>query len=40
VPHIVPIPPAPGLSRVDSLAGVTLADLATIAAGTPLDRLA
>ncbi len=40
VPHIVPIPPAPGLSRVDSLAGVTLADLATIAAGTLLDRLA
>jgi HAD superfamily hydrolase (TIGR01509 family) len=40
VPHIVPIPPAPGLSRVDSLADVTLADLASIAAGTPLDRLA
>ncbi len=40
VPHIVPIPPAPGLSRVDSLAEVTLADLATIAAGTPIDRLA
>lgn len=39
IPHIVPIPPAPGLSRAPSLAALTPDDLATIAAGTPLDLL-
>lgn len=40
VPHIVPIPAAPGLSRVPSLTVVGLDDLGAIAAGTPLDLLA
>lgn len=40
VQHIVPVPPRPGLSRVDSLAGIGLADLTRIAAGQTLDLLA
>lgn len=40
VPHIVPIPAAPGLSRAPSLTVLTPDDLGAIAAGTPLDLLA
>jgi HAD superfamily hydrolase (TIGR01509 family) len=40
VQHIVPVTPRPGLSRVDSLAGVTLDDLARLRAGEVIDRLA
>jgi HAD superfamily hydrolase (TIGR01509 family) len=39
VPHMVPIPPGPGRSRVPTLEGVTLADLAQIGAGEVVDRL-
>lgn len=39
VPDLVPIPPAPGRSRVATLVGVTLDDLARIAAGEVVDRL-
>lgn len=39
VQHIVPVEARPGLSRVDSLAGVTLADLARLRAGEVIDRL-
>ena len=39
VPHLVPIPPGPGRSRVPTLEGVTLADLAQIGAGEVVDRL-
>ena len=40
VPHQLPVPPRPGLSRVASLADVTLADLTLLRAGEVLDRLA
>jgi HAD superfamily hydrolase (TIGR01509 family) len=40
IPHVVPVPATAGRSRVGSLTDVTLTDLATIASGTPLDRLA
>jgi HAD superfamily hydrolase (TIGR01509 family) len=33
VPHHVPIPPAPGLTLVDSLAGLGVADLAALVPG-------
>ena len=33
VPHHVPIPPAPGLTLVDSLAGLGVADLAALVSG-------
>jgi hypothetical protein len=36
---MVPIPPGPGRSRVPTLEGVTVDDLARIAAGDVLDRL-
>ncbi|MBC7289729.1 MAG: HAD family phosphatase [Actinotalea sp.] len=39
VQHIVPVEPRPGLSRVDSLADVSLADLARMRAGEVIDRL-
>lgn len=39
VQHIVPVTPRPGLSRVGSLAGVTLADLARLRAGDVIDQL-
>ena len=39
-PHMVPIPPAPGRSRVASLREVDLPALAAIAAGRPLDTVA
>ncbi|GAB3470364.1 HAD family hydrolase [Kineococcus endophyticus] len=38
-PHMVPIPAAPGRSRVVSLAEVDVAALGRIAAGRPLDTL-
>jgi HAD superfamily hydrolase (TIGR01509 family) len=37
VPHVVHVPSAPGRSRVNSLAEVTVADLARIAAGETID---
>lgn len=40
VPHQVPVPPRPGLSRAASLADVTLADLAALRSGRVFDRLA
>ncbi len=40
VPHQLPVPPRPGLSRVASLADVTLADLTRLRAGEVLDGLA
>jgi HAD superfamily hydrolase (TIGR01509 family) len=40
IPHIVPIPASPGLSRAPSLVAVTPDTLAEIAAGTPVDLLA
>ncbi|EYR64622.1 hydrolase [Actinotalea ferrariae CF5-4] len=40
VQHIVPVEPRPGLSRVASLADVSLADLARLRAGEVFDRLA
>jgi HAD superfamily hydrolase (TIGR01509 family) len=40
VPHIVAIPPAPGLSRVPNLRAVSVHDLGRIAAGEPIDLLA
>lgn len=40
VPHMVPVDPRPGLSRVPTLAGVGLADLARIASGQVVDLLA
>ncbi len=39
VQHIVPVDPRPGLSRVGSLDGVTLDDLARLRAGEVIDRL-
>lgn len=39
VPHMVPVEPRPGLSRVPTLAGIGLADLARIAGGEDLDLL-
>ena len=39
VPHVVPVPAAPGRSRAHSLAEVTVADLASIAAGETIDLL-
>lgn len=36
----VPIPPAPGRSRVDTLVGLSLEDLRAVARGDTLDRLA
>lgn len=39
VQHIVPVEPRPGLSRVGSLADVTLQDLARLRAGEVIDRL-
>lgn len=38
VPLMIDIPEAPGRSRLRSLEGVTLDDLATIASGTPIQR--
>lgn len=40
VPHQVPVPPRPGLSRAASLADVTLADLTALRHGLTFDRLA
>ena len=40
VPHVVPVPPAAGRSRVPTLTDVTLADLAAIASGQAIDRVA
>jgi HAD superfamily hydrolase (TIGR01509 family) len=40
VPHMVPVEARPGLSRVPTLAGIGLADLARIVAGEDLDLLA
>jgi len=40
VPHMVPVEPRPGLSRVPTLAGIGLAELARIVAGEDLDLLA
>ena len=40
VPHQVPVPSRPGLSRVASLADVTLADLVALRRGEVIDRLA
>ena len=37
VPHVVHVPAAPGRSRVNSLAEVTVADLGRIAAGVMID---
>jgi HAD superfamily hydrolase (TIGR01509 family) len=40
VPHMVPVEPRPGLSRVPTLVGLGLADLARVVAGEDLDLLA
>ncbi|GAB3590997.1 HAD family hydrolase [Angustibacter peucedani] len=40
VPHVVPVPAAPGRSRAHSLAEITVDDLARIAAGEAIDLLA
>ncbi|GAA4354876.1 HAD family hydrolase [Angustibacter luteus] len=39
VPHVVPVPAAPGRSRAHSLAEITVADLGRIAAGETIDLL-
>lgn len=39
VRHMVPVEPRPGLSRVPSLAGIGLADLARVLAGEDLDLM-
>ncbi|QDB79143.1 HAD family phosphatase [Georgenia sp. 311] len=39
VPMMIPIPPAPGRSMVHTLEGLTIEDLASVLAGTPLVRM-
>ena len=39
VPHVVPVPAAPGRSRAHSLTEITVADLGRIAAGEAIDLL-
>lgn len=39
VQNVVPVAPRPGLSRVDSLARLDLADIAAVASGATFDRI-